>query len=538
VLIAVKIRDMLRRKPGFYLLISLLSFTLVLIPYLYAAAAAGPEHVFGGFLLNPVDGNTYLAKMQQGYRGSWRFTLPYTAEPGKGTYLFLYYLFLGHMARIVGLPLVVCFHLARLAGAAVLLVSLAHFFRSGFEDAPAARLAFALAALGSGLGWLAAAAGLFTSDFWVAEAYPFLSAFANPHFPLGMALLLWLLAPRGGRSGFREAFLTAAAALILALVQPFGVVVALVVMGGLLLWEAAAAYRLAPRGGISGLWGREELRRLFFQALVTAAAGLPLLVYDQWAALTHPQLAGWNAQNVTPSPPLWDLLLSISPALLFALPAAVGVLRGRSEGRFTRMLLVWAGVGLVLLYLPFGLQRRFMTGLYVPAAGLGALGALSLRRRSKALPQVLLLLSLPTNLLVLLAGVHAVSTHEPEVFLTRGEAAALRWIDTSTPPRALVLAAPDTGLLIPAYTGRPVLYGHPFETVNAAAEEQAVLRFYQAEGTGSMSAEEARRYMQERGVRYVFWGPRERALGALPALGDDLQAVYEQDGVTIYAVEY
>ena len=67
-----------------------------------AVIAGGDTHVFGGFLLNPLDGNSYLAKMQQGASGSWRFTLPFTPEPGEGAYLFLFYLALGHLCRLTG----------------------------------------------------------------------------------------------------------------------------------------------------------------------------------------------------------------------------------------------------------------------------------------------------------------------------------------------------------------------------------------------------------------------------------------------------
>jgi len=68
-------------------------------PYLAAQRAAGSEFVFGGFLLNPVDGYSYLAKMLQGFQGSWRFHLPYAADPGQGAYIFGFYLFLGHLDR-------------------------------------------------------------------------------------------------------------------------------------------------------------------------------------------------------------------------------------------------------------------------------------------------------------------------------------------------------------------------------------------------------------------------------------------------------
>jgi len=41
------------------------------------------------------------------------------------------------------------------------------------------------------MGWDRADVRFITSDFWVAEAYPFLSAMLIPHFPLGIGT--WLL---------------------------------------------------------------------------------------------------------------------------------------------------------------------------------------------------------------------------------------------------------------------------------------------------------------------------------------------------------
>ena len=72
--------------------ISIIVITMVTVPYISAFQAADLSHVFGGFLLNPIDGHSYLAKMQLGYQGDWKFTLHYTAEKGEGAYLFLFYI--------------------------------------------------------------------------------------------------------------------------------------------------------------------------------------------------------------------------------------------------------------------------------------------------------------------------------------------------------------------------------------------------------------------------------------------------------------
>ena len=215
----------MKRKP---LWLALIIFSiLVTIPYLVAFFNAGDNYVFGGYLLNPQDGNSYLAKMEEGWRGDWKFTLPFSAEKSEGAYLFLFYIFLGHVARLTGISLVLVFHLARVLCVFFMVFTLYHFTRWSFKENPEnAGKAFLLCLFGSGLGWLFLLFGLVSSDLWVAETYPFLSAFASPHFSLGIGILLWIFLDLAGQPSFFRLIRLAFWGLLLAIVMPFGVVVA------------------------------------------------------------------------------------------------------------------------------------------------------------------------------------------------------------------------------------------------------------------------------------------------------------------------
>ena len=52
------------------------------IPYLYAWTSQPAGHVFMGFFFLGDDANTYLAKMREGWEGSWIWTNRYSTEPG------------------------------------------------------------------------------------------------------------------------------------------------------------------------------------------------------------------------------------------------------------------------------------------------------------------------------------------------------------------------------------------------------------------------------------------------------------------------
>jgi hypothetical protein len=372
------------------------------------------------------------------------------------------------------------------------------------------------------MGWLFVSAGLFTSDFWVAETYPFLSSYANPHFPIGLAIVLWMVKPPSHQiEGWRTGLLFSIGALFLSIINPFGIVITLVVLGGNFVWN------LAEKNYSPSLQKRIFLTSIF---------GLPLLFYDLWIVNTDPVFMGWNAQNLTTSPPVWDLALSLSPALLLGFWSIIRYRKTRMDQTRCqfRLLVVWVVLGLVLVYLPVGLQRRFMMGLYVPIAGLAAFGIESLGdnpHRFRLLTICLFLLALPTNLVILLTAQAGIANRDPSIYLSETEFQALNWIEANTEPDSLILSSPDMGLYIPASTGRRVIYGHPLETVNAEAEENFVRSIFE----GRWSETQMWELIESRGIDYIIYGPREKNLGDIH-LFLDWQPLFSNGDVFLYRI--
>jgi len=436
----------------------------ITIPYL-VAFLPGNNQQFGGFLINPIDGHSYLSKMQEGFRGEWKFTLPYTAEKGRGAFLFLLYLALGHLARVAQLPLLVVFHGARIAGAAVLIWAVSRLTKSIFGLSRDRKIAYLLILLGSGLGWIAVLTGLFTSDFWVAEAFPFLSMYTNPHFSLGLGLIILSILP-GGNRPFINKFLLGVG---VAVVQPFGVViVCLVLFGDGLLWiidkkpDWADIYKTEKIKGLAGF----------------GLSGGTVLIYQFWAILNDPLLAAWHAQNQTPTPNLTDLIVSFSPVLIIAV---LGI-RNAWQRPVARKLVIWAAVSVILVFVPWNLQRRFLTGIYVPLATLSVFGlnwlSGKIRVAKNFLAAVILILALPTNIIVVASGIQAGIKEDQQIFIDPDSLSTLNWINENTFQNDLVIAEQEMGLYIPSFSGRRVVYGHPFETVSAKKEKGFLATFF------------------------------------------------------------
>jgi hypothetical protein len=523
---------MIKRSELYIALILSIIFSLItLIPYWIAYAQTQPENVFSGFLINPIDGFSYLAKMRQGFDGSWLFHLSYTDDPGKGAFLFVYYLFLGHLTRWLGIAPIVLYHAARLIGA-IAMFSVAFLLLCRFLKSSHLRWgAFLLILVGSGIGWVGLPFGILSSDLWIVESIPFLTAYANAHFPLATALFLALILifVSEGRSKWRTAGISFILASLLALIQPFSLLPLFAILCAWLGWETwleSRQEKQSTRGkGVSKKW-------LLYGSIVIGA--LPWMLYDYWLTITHPSIAAWNLQNKTPSPPVLEYILGFGAVLFLAIVGAI--LHRSSNKQSDRLLIVWAVVQMLLLYVPFGLQRRLSLGLlfaFVPLA-IYSLDLWAKGRRNYIFAlTILILISIPSNLIVVGSGIAGAKAGASEIMLEKDEVAAYEWLTSHARAGELILAGPSAGNRIPAYADLRVLYGHPFETVDAEKQEALVERLYSTD----VSALEGIVELEELGVTYVFFGPEERELGT-PSWLSNQGLIYNSGEYSIYEISF
>jgi hypothetical protein len=540
------------------------------LPYLVAWIAAPANAHFTSFLFNPVDGHSYLAKMRQGFEGSWRFHLAFTPERSSGAHIFLFHLWLGHLARWTKLPLIAVYHGSRILGGAAMLVAI-YALASRLSARRRERgTMFLLTALGSGLGWLLLTTGVRTADLWVPEAFPAYSMMVNAHFPLALGLMaataycgLRVLAAGAGKDGrggkiWPLGLAMALTAVLLGAIQPFGLVPVFGGLGIALTASTASAHRRvgSPVPWRAGAW-----------IAGAAATALPYPLYMQAAIRSDPVLAAWNAQNVTASPPLWDWVLSYGLLSILAAWGGGAAIRRGSNGDV--MVVGWALVTLVGMYLPLPLQRRFSIGLGIPMGLLAGMGwaprrtrpstwvprrlrprnrlstrwsgireLIHVRRRGLARGLIIAFSALTPILLIVMtssAALRSEASPDSWLYLSDGEWAALRWLRrrAETQQEAVVLCAPQMGSFVPAWTGHRVVYGHPFETVNASRREEKVKAYW----TGAMSASDQAAFLEENQVQYILVGPREQALN--PKGWDDVEAgdlVFDTYDTRIYAI--
>ncbi len=524
------------------------------VPYVAGHLFTPPDRVFGGFVLDEIDANTYLAFMQQGARGQWMATLLYTPEDHPAILLYGFYLALGHLAAWLQLPLIVVYQIARGLSGLLLLVAL-YFFQKLFIRSRRGRwIGFLLAAIGSGVGWLVVLAagcvapgGVSPIDFWLMETYVFSTLLLFPHSTLAMALLMAMLAGlvicftrRNGDDSTWRAWLAALlCGLLLTWLNPF----------------ALAAGGVALVGYWLSLW---MVRRRVPWREAAALAALALLLAPGVVVLyplqfdVHPVWRSFVAQNILPSPPVWYYVAGYGIIFLVALPGACHVLNKRDERQV--LLVAWPAIVLLASYVPVSGQRRLVFGAVIPFAVLAAIGLqevilpavqhsrLAGRLESRgydsgrlaglAIALIVAFASL-SNLVLLFGGSLAAASGQSDLSQPVAVEEAIAWLGERSRRDAVILSSFRVGNIIPARIWRRVVWGHWAETAFYEQKQADITAFFAADTPDS--ARQA--ILGRHGVTYLLYGPAERAMGAFdPAQAGYLEEVYRTGEVVVYRV--
>jgi hypothetical protein len=492
--------------------ILLIAFLLILtLPYVISYLMTGNEYQFNGFLVNPTDGHSYLAKMQLGRSGEWLFRLPYTSKPGDGVFLFTYYIVLGHIASLLHLPSIIIFHAARIINSAFLFLVLIKFVRIYINE-NWTLYSIGLLCFGSGLGWIVLLIGYVNSDFNIPELYPFLSCLTNPHFPLAIGLMLIIL-ERIRDIRFVNTIKTTLISLVLLIIQPFCMVIILGILSISIL--------LALRENLQA-----KVTLLFALAVPSIAFGLYLTMIIK----ENPALSSWNSQNLTPSPPIWDLLIALSPVILPAIYGIVSVIKAKEKAYYP--LVIWTILVIFLAYLPLNLQRRFLIGLYIPVALLGIKGIILVAENIRGkIKNIVFSAAIPSNIILIALSISAVTQNNPNLVMRDSLSDGLQWINSYILDGSTILTSPQIGLYIPAYTNQRVIYGHPYETANAEVNQANIDAFF-----SRMDKSEQQKYLIDEDIDFVLTSVDTDDLS--PKYSPDyLELEYQSEDVKIYSVK-
>ena len=503
-------------------------------PYLVAWGQASDQWRFSGFLFNVYDLASYIAKMRLGSLGLWCYRPVYTVEQAGCYYLFGPYLLLGHLFRNPDYTvLVLVFHGFRLAAGLFLAWSLWRFLGL-YARGRARHVAWLLALLGGGLDWVPLLLQGATPLSWYSpEAFGYLMPLGMPHLALGRGLLLlllaaWLHALEGRQT---RPWLLGLAALLLGWVQPF-------------MFLPLALGLGVGMGWVFVQWWQKKrsIRKSLLATWVVLVAAMTLWAIYLFALRPDPFIQGWTARNVLPSPSVEHLAW----AYAWVLPWVIIGLRWLWPEKPAQALLALALIvaGLVLAYIPFPTQRRFLEGVWVAAMALSGAGMEAAAwpsagvagrqpRRAARLAALGLLLGGLVAPLFFYVQLFRVARQPAEpAFLPREAAAAYRAVHALARPGDRVLTSQATGVWLPAWAPVRVTVGLATESHRLEVWQNRVRQVFQTPDDDAR-----RRWLRAWGIRFVFYGPKERALGTWdPDAAAYLRLRFRQGAYAVYEV--
>lgn len=524
--------------------VSILFVLVAFAPFVWITLSDTPAAgwQFMGAIHNYQDAAAYLSKILQGQHSGILVNFQHTPEPHQAVFLNAVYPLLGQASGLISISTVLIFHIARVGSGLIMCMAIYQMAASIWMRVRTRRLFFVFAIVGGGLGWLFASltSNIHFADLAMPEAFPFQSMLMNVHFPLGLACLALLasIIIMAFRPGAHEdpalrngGVLAAALSVVLALIYPEAVVIFALVLGLYCISLFIQQKRVVS-------WALGWL-------LVVVLPTIPILgLYG--AFLTYnPAMQEWYSQRITPAADPLGLVLGLGIPLIIALPGLYRALR-RFERDGDQFMLIWIIVIVVAIYLPMNFQRRFAAGLMLPIAYFSARSLedfwfLKIQRRWRyRVMATIIPLMFFSHVLVLFSPIAPVIGGRPEkasgLLLQRDYFTAFQWLAGRTRPTDVILAAPNVGTWLPAWVNARVVYGHPEQTLGAALKKQAVIDWYQAEGSDNCTAllEGAYSFMGEYKVRYVIVGPQENALGAVGCVAN-LTRVFVYGSITIYA---
>lgn len=536
-------------SPSEWRWVIMLSSVLVLaalFPFLWVAVSnpASEDQRFMGALHDYANTAGYLSKMIQGSQGEWLGQYLHTPEPHNGVLIDSLYTVLGQLARLTRIPVIVLFHVARIGAAFFMYAGIYYLGATIWMRLRSRRVFFVLAVFSSGLGWLLAPLlnEFNFPDLLYPELYPFYSTLVNVHLPLAvgsMAILVsaiievlrpgTLASPTVSNEGatiFCFSFLVT-------FLYPPGIVPI-----GIAFVVVLLARMLQHRGVSYGLrW-----------ILCLILPAVPMLLYYGTVIMYNPVVSQiWVNLNRDLLPPLWIFALSLGLPLLIALPGLYRAIR-RFEQDGNQIMLLWLLAMVLLIYLTPVIQMSFGLGLMLAIAYFGTRSAedywfrLIPRRRRRYRTLVALLPVISLSLLVVLASpmpafLSGASRVGSSLMLETDYLRLFEWLRMRPDQNAVVLAAPQVGVWLPAWSGQPVVYGSAHQTLNAGQKRSVVEGWYRNGDNGNCDALLDGTYTAHKRyqVQYVVYGPRERILGNAPCL-TTLDRLVSFGSVQLYVV--
>ena len=425
-----------------------------------------------GFLFSSAgrdDEYVYFSWIRQAKQGHWTFENPYTLEEHRRFSLNPLLLLLGKSAAVFNLSPFLVFNLSRLISGFLLLLVAYQFLSYFVSDFKLRFFTFLVICFSGGFGFL----GSFTRG----QSWLFKNLWASRSITEGLTFTSLLFYPKS----------TASVALMLSyflvffklLKEPrFWLFVLGCVLGNLLLLIHPYDVVILLSVPFVFLLLRKSEKKDWFSLVILSLTLLPSSFYTFFVSQSDPVYKAWTRVFLS-SPSFFQFFLLYGFLGILAILQVVSYFR-QQEKKKLAFLVGWFLLLPLLLKLPVFFQRRLIEGAHIPISILASFFLFKILKKFKR-PDVLFLLSIaflsPHNIYFLKSRID-IMENDPKgyYFLSKEKILALSWLGKNIVNKN-VLAVPDDGLVIPAFSDNRVYWGHWANTPDSTRKGEVLASF-------------------------------------------------------------
>jgi hypothetical protein len=528
----------------FYFIIANIYFIFANAP-LYIQVKRTPAWSFFPMyhLYAPFDYNTYLSVITQGANGEWLMKDAYTTEKTNPTIFYFYYILNGKAAKLFNMPSYIAYHAGRIVSAEFFIIAL---------------YILAVTLLGKKLGFAAtlistigtiAPIPLYNEPDALRSFYPWWGNYealqrlnALPHYLFGFALtcLSVSFVIKFIRKHEQKYF-------ILSLITVFtgGIIfppsLLPVVIGIPVAFTYAALRKYLKLKKIEFKAGRVFSIVTIINAGVLALLiifrenhnGFPWDIWNKW------EIAKWNLGEPNFNK---DLLLTFGILPILAIPTVIGsIISGNGEILF---IAIWAYLPFILLpfanYLSFSKFRIVSYNPFIPYGMLVALTFFKSKISTKIPPVKYILIiifvasTIPVTLYRGLTDIKSANEAilYTNIFLPRSVWDSIIFIQNNIRRDSVILSNEFAGNIIPANAKVTTYIGHFVHTQDYYPKLALMQKFY----TNQMTDDEARLFLANGTINYVYYGPDEK-MGGTGLKYPFLNPIFTNDATSIYEIK-
>ena len=246
-------------------------------------------------------------------------------------------------------------------------------------------------------------------------------------------------------------------------------------------------------------------------------------------------LSQYNKQVILLTPPVLNVLAGygiLTPLAIY------GIIKGKVEDSGRYLLILWAILLAILIYMPFPFQRRLLETFHLPIAISASLVFFNLNFKnifSKFLLIIFLIILSAGNIYLTNFSIKTIASDTADSYshhIYAQDMEGLLWVKENSSRDDMILANFYYSNIIPGITGRYVFSGHLYNTVDARDKTAQIERFM--EGTKSLRKE----FVEKNKPKFIFLGKVDPYNSFRDSLiKDGFVPAWEKDGVTILEVK-